>query len=403
MAPRQLSITALIILFCAAGSLTLGSILMLGPLLAALARDFDTTVAVTGQLVAATAITWGAMALLVGPISDAYGRRLMLLTGFLLMAMGLLGSALAWNYSILLAFRLLTGMGGALIPPNLIATLPDLLPPEQQGSVMGWGVSASGGLAAGVAPLVALLLEAGGWRLPFYLMTAWALCLWVIYRRWLPPTPRQPGQSLAFFSRYREAGAHAAFWFVLAANALQQMVFVGMLSYLATRLIQTYHLTAGATALPLALAGSGVIAGGFLGGRVSGHPRRLAWFALSCVGGGLLAALTFIAPVSPWAVVTLAAGATALVRISTTVTPMVLMEWAGSSRTTATGLFAVSNQLGVFGGPAAGGLALALGGFAVVGWLWLGMGAVAAVAVYLKVQDSPAFLSQMARRQENTT
>ena len=53
MAPRQLSLTALIILFCAAGSLTLDSIPMLGPLLAALARDFDTTVAVTGQLVAA--------------------------------------------------------------------------------------------------------------------------------------------------------------------------------------------------------------------------------------------------------------------------------------------------------------------------------------------------------------
>lgn len=399
MAPRQVSPTVLLLLFCAAGCLTLGSILMLGPLLVALAHEFHTSVAVAGQLVAATAITWGMTALLAGPVSDTYGRRLMLLTGVLLMAVGLLGSALAWNYVSLFAFRLLTGVGGALVPPNLIATLPDILPPARRGQAMGWLVSATGGVAAGGVPLVAFLLEVGGWRLPFYVMGVGALGIWILFWTWLPQSSRQPGQSLAFFSRYRAVGAHATFWYVLAVNALQQMVFVGMLSYLATHLMQTYHLPAGATALPLALAGSGVIVGGFLGGRVAGHPHRVAWFALSCVGGGLLAALVFTARVSPWVSVALAGGAAGLVRISSTVTPMVLMEWAGESRTTATGLFAVSNQMGVFGGPSVGGLALALGGFSMVGWLWLGVGVVAAAVVRLKVQDSAAFLAQMALRQ----
>ena len=342
---------------------------------------------------------WGMTALLAGPVSDTYGRRLMLLTGLLLMAVGLLGSALAWHYGVLFAFRLLTGVGGALVPPNLIATLPDILPPARRSKAMGCLVSATGGVAAGGVPLVAFLLDVGGWRLPFYLMGAGALGLWILFWTWLPPSPRQPGQALAFFSRYREAGAYTTFWYVLAANTLQQMIFVGMLSYLATHLMQTYHLPAGATALPLALAGSGVIVGGFLGGRVADHPRRVAWFALSCVGGGLLAALVFTARVSPWVSVTLAGGAAGLVRISSTVTPMVLMEWAGGSRTTATGLFAVSNQMGVFGGPSIGGLMLALGGFPMVGWLWLVVGVIAAAVVCLKVQDSAAFLAQMALRQ----
>jgi MFS transporter, DHA1 family, inner membrane transport protein len=59
--------------------------------------------------------------------------------------------------------------------------------------------------------------------------------------------------------------------------------------------MQTYQLPASATALPLFLAGVGVIVGGFLGGRVADHRRRLAWFAMSCWSSGLLAALVFMA------------------------------------------------------------------------------------------------------------
>ncbi|MEE3246438.1 MAG: MFS transporter, partial [Chloroflexota bacterium] len=62
--------------------------LMLGPLLVALADDFGTSIAVAGQLAAATFITWGITAPLVGPISDTYGRRPVLLIGLLLMALG---------------------------------------------------------------------------------------------------------------------------------------------------------------------------------------------------------------------------------------------------------------------------------------------------------------------------
>src|SRR5262249_19094862 len=62
--------------------------LMLGPLLVALATAFHTSVAVTGQLTAATALPWGLTALLAGPVSDTYGRRRLLLTGLLLLMLG---------------------------------------------------------------------------------------------------------------------------------------------------------------------------------------------------------------------------------------------------------------------------------------------------------------------------
>ena len=393
MAPRQVAPTVLLLLLSAAVFLTLVSVLMLGPLLVALAHEFQTSVAIVGQLVAATAITWGITAPLAGPVSDAYGQRRMLLTGLLLMA---------WNYSSLLAFRPLTGVGAAMVPPNCIAMLAEVFPPAERGKAIGWLFSATGVGAVFGVPLVAVLFAAGGWRLPFYVMGTAALGVWILGWVWLLWRPRQPGQPLAFFSHYREVGAHGTVWYVLAANALQRIVFFGMFAYLAAHLMQPYHLPAGDTALPLAVAGSGAIVGGWLGGRVADHRRRLVWYALSCVGSGLLAALVFTTRVSPWATAALACGAAALASPSLTVTPMLLIEVAGSSRTTATGLFAVSNQMGAFGGPSLGGVLLALGGFPLVGLFCLGVSVIAAGVIRLKVRDSAEFLEQYARQKGTT-
>src|SRR5215831_17567798 len=130
--------TLLLVLLAVAGFLTMTVALMLGPLLVALASEFHTSVAMTGQLAAATAITWGLTAFLAGPVSDTYGRRLMLLLGLMLMTLGTLSAALAPNYGVLLACRFLTGVGAALIPANSLATVADLFPPDQHGKTMGW-------------------------------------------------------------------------------------------------------------------------------------------------------------------------------------------------------------------------------------------------------------------------
>jgi predicted MFS family arabinose efflux permease len=142
----------------------------------------------------------------------------------------------------------------------------------------------------------------------------------------------------------------------------------------------------------------GVMVGSILGGRVADHPRRVAWFARSCWGSGLLAVLVFTAQVSPWVTVALACGAAALARVSSAVTPTVLLELAGNAQTTATGLFTVSNQLGVFGGAALGGLMLAWGGFSWVGLFCLAMSVIAAVVLHLKVRDAAVVLAPMALR-----
>jgi len=99
-------------------------------------------------------------------------------------------------------------------------------------------------------------------------------------------------------------------------------------------------------------------------------------------------------PVSSWATVVLACGAAGLGRVSSVVTPVLVLERAGGSRSTASGMFAVSNQLGTFGGASMRGLMLALGGFPP-GWFFLSGGAViAATVIRFTLRDSTTALPQ---------
>jgi MFS family permease len=74
--------------------------------------------------------------------------------------------------------------------------------------------------------------------------------------------------------------------------------------------------------------------------------------------------------------------------LSWPVTAVLLTEHAGQSCATATGLFAVSNQLGAVGGASLGGVLLALGSFPLVSLLCLGTATTAAVVIHTKVQKA---------------
>ena len=391
MANPQLSPNALLILLTIATFMSFAVIVMLGPLLVDLAYEFSSSVAVTGQLAAAKAVTWAFTALLSGPLSDKYGRRLIILMGLILMVIGTLSSALAWNFGSLLAFRFLTGLGAAVIGPGSIATVVDIFPPERRGKALGWLISSIGlGTAFGV-PIVALVTDVGGWRVPFYILSTLLLILWLILWVWFPRSQTQTGYALTFVSHFKEVGSKAVFWYLLMSNCLMNTAFMGVSNYQAAYLMRIYHLNAGEITLPMMLAGPGVIAGSLIGGRVAGQRYRLTFLSISLFLGGLVASLVFTTQISPWITVGLSFGTVGLLLITSPVMALLLSELAGQSRATATGMFAVSNQFGLMGGASIGGLMLSIGGFPFVGLFCSVAAAIAAIVIRLKVRESPEF------------
>ncbi|MCH7843036.1 MAG: MFS transporter, partial [Chloroflexi bacterium] len=93
---------------------TMSASLMLAPLLVAIAAEFDTSVAVAGQLATATFSAWAVSVVSVGPLSDSFGRRPVALIGLSLLSIGVLASAFAPNLGILMALRVVTGLGGGM-------------------------------------------------------------------------------------------------------------------------------------------------------------------------------------------------------------------------------------------------------------------------------------------------
>jgi predicted MFS family arabinose efflux permease len=365
--------------------------LMLGPLLVELAEEFHTSVAVAGQLAAATFITWGIAAPLVGPISDTYGRRPVLLTGLALMALGVLGSAAAWSYPSLLAFRLITGAAGGMLPPTIMAAVADSFSPEKRGKAVGFLTSSSWvGVALGV-PAIALLAAVGGWRLPFYITGGLLVAVWGLLWLWLPKGQRHAGQPLAFFQRFKEIGRNKAPWYVLVANASHQLALIGLMTYLAAYMIESYGWDEGRTAPSLALLGVGAIIGSLAGGFIAGRTRRLDWVAAVGLAGGAVTGLLFVLQVSSWVAMALSFGAAVLLSVSMPVLMTLIMELAGQSRATASGMFGTSNQLGGVLGASAGGLMLSLGGFPAVGFFCLAAAGLSATVVRLKMRDSAEF------------
>ena len=377
--------------FAAAVFLVRASMLMLGPLLVELATDFDTSIAVAGQLAAATFITWGITAPLVGPISDTYGRRPVLLIGLLLMALGILGSGAAWSYGSLLATRLITGVGSAMLPPTIMAALADTLPPEKVGKAVGFITASSWvGVALGL-PVIALLGYVGGWRLPFYITGGLSLALWVPLWLRLPSGQRRLGQSLNLFNRFKDIGRQSASWHVLIANSAQQAVLLGLTTYFAAYMIESHGWDEANTAPGLALIGVGAVIGSFAGGSIAGRARRLDWLVGINLIGGVVVGLLFALDVSGWVVVAMAFVASTLVSISMPVLMTMIMHLAGESRGTAGGMFSTSNQFGGVVGASAGGVMLSLGGFQAVGFLYLVAAVLSAAVIGFMMRRSAAF------------
>ncbi len=105
----------------------------------------------------------------VGRLGDMFGRVRMYEAGFLVFVLGSALCALSWSEASIVAFRIVQGVGGALISANSGAIIADIFPPEQRGKAygytsVGWSVGAVLGILAG-----GVLVTYLSWRWIFWI------------------------------------------------------------------------------------------------------------------------------------------------------------------------------------------------------------------------------------------
>src|SRR5206468_9177965 len=75
-------------------------------------------------VITAYSILFGGVLLLGGRLADVLGRRKLFVAGLLLFTVSSLLDGLAWSETSLIAFRVLQGLGAALLSPAALSLLP---------------------------------------------------------------------------------------------------------------------------------------------------------------------------------------------------------------------------------------------------------------------------------------
>jgi EmrB/QacA subfamily drug resistance transporter len=131
--------------------------------------DLDADVAGLQWIINGYLLTLAALILLGGSLGDRYGRRKIFNLGVIWFTAASVLCALAPNSEILIAARVIQGIGGALLTPGSLAIIEATFYPEDRGRAIGaW--SALGGISTAIGPLLGgWLIEAVSWRAIFFM------------------------------------------------------------------------------------------------------------------------------------------------------------------------------------------------------------------------------------------
>jgi len=167
---------------------------VVGIALPSIGRDFHSGVGTLQWVVSGYALTLAAFLLLGGSLGDRLGRRRMFSVGVVWFAVASVCCGIAPDAGVLIAARIVQGMGGALLAPASLAILQASFRPDHRPRAIGaW--SGLGGVATAAGPLLGgYLIVAGSWRWVFFINIPVAVAVLFITARHVPES-RDPSAA----------------------------------------------------------------------------------------------------------------------------------------------------------------------------------------------------------------
>jgi DHA1 family bicyclomycin/chloramphenicol resistance-like MFS transporter len=166
------------------------SLYMLVPALPVLATSFDSDVSVVQMTVSLYMVGIACSQIIMGPLSDRYGRRPVMLGGLALMVVATIGGIFAATLPQLIVARFLQALGGASGMVISRAIIRDLYSRDRIASMISLVIAVMM-IAQMLSPLAGGLLEISlGWRSIFYALTALSIVTFAGVALALPETRR---------------------------------------------------------------------------------------------------------------------------------------------------------------------------------------------------------------------
>lgn len=151
-----------------------------------LQETFGASASAAQWVVEAYTLVLGALMLLAGALGDRYGRRLLFVSGVVVFAAGSLLCGLSTSMPMLIAARVLQGLGGTMLAPASLALIGACFEGADRGKAIGtWsGLTA---VASAIGPVAGgAIVDHFGWRWVFFINLPIALAVVLLALRHVP-------------------------------------------------------------------------------------------------------------------------------------------------------------------------------------------------------------------------
>ncbi|MFJ4961580.1 MFS transporter [Streptomyces sp. NPDC088729] len=176
-----------------AGFMTLLDVSIVNVALPSIREGLDTPASDLQWVVSGYALAFGLFLIPSGRLGDARGRRAVFMTGLALFTLASAACGAAQSSTWLVVARLVQGVSGGLISPQISALIQQMFSGRERGRAFGMFGTVVG-ISTAVGPLLGGLLiqvagSAEGWRWVFYVNLPLGVVCFLLARRLLPDTP----------------------------------------------------------------------------------------------------------------------------------------------------------------------------------------------------------------------
>jgi len=200
------------------------------PFAPALSRGLDVPLSAITSIIATSQFT-SLLGLFSGPLADRFGYRVMMRSGLVMLAGGMLLCGLVPTYWPVFIGLVIASFGKTVFDPSIQAFIGSHVPYERRGRAIGAVETAWAGSTLIGIPALGLIIQHVGFSGSFYILALLGAFGWIILGRVIPrdePSYDQKGNRVGLFSslqqliRIRPAAGMLAFgfWISIANDSL---------------------------------------------------------------------------------------------------------------------------------------------------------------------------------------
>jgi DHA1 family bicyclomycin/chloramphenicol resistance-like MFS transporter len=291
-------------------TLLLASLSMISPLsidtflpsFPTIAREFGLSSLEVQQIITAYLLPFACFSLVHGPLSDALGRRQVVIGGLVLYTIGSIGCFVAPTFGTLLACRVLQGTAAGIGPTVARAVVRDAFDGHNAQRLMT-SMMMVFSVAPAVAPIIGGWVHVAlGWRSVFGMLVVMGAALVVMTSLLMPethpPEKRTPVHPAALARSCLHIAGQPAFMLLAVSAALaiaSVFIYIGSAPAI---ILERWHLSETQFYYLFIPIVGGLMSSSFVGGRVAGRVDRpqilKAGFILLCVSAIVGAGAQFV-------------------------------------------------------------------------------------------------------------